>query len=131
MQARLYQVHDITGQPKTAETTFKLVNAAIASFKDDYPSTGVVAVVSDAASEARKARQMLVNANPGMLHLNCFAHQLNLLVSGLPRPLCCCCEIYKHATCGRASAALCVACICLWQHQQHSPARVTGCVHPC
>lgn len=39
----------------------------------------VKAVVTDAASDCRKARALVVKARPEILSLDCFAHQVNCL----------------------------------------------------
>ncbi|DBA94964.1 TPA: hypothetical protein ACH3X1_002490 [Trebouxia sp. C0004] len=42
--------------------------------------TKVKAIITDAASDCRKARSLLVEQYPHVVSLDCFAHQMNLLV---------------------------------------------------
>ena len=46
-------------------------------------STKVKAIITDAASDCRKARRLVVEQQPHILSLDCFAHQVHLMAATL------------------------------------------------
>lgn len=70
---------DISASPKTGEKTFELIKEEIELLESKY-KMAVIAVVSDAAGEAAKARRLLRAWRPDLLTLDCFSHQFNLSV---------------------------------------------------
>lgn len=53
---------------------------AIETVRVDYRAT-VVAVVTDASGECRKARRLLALEHPDIVFLDCYAHQVFLIHS--------------------------------------------------
>ncbi|KAL0032530.1 hypothetical protein WJX77_005556 [Trebouxia sp. C0004] len=75
-----YNVQDVSADRKTGEAVAVLIHEQIRLLKDRY-SSKVVAIVSDAAGEAAKARRLVQAALPYIIILNCFSHQTNLMVA--------------------------------------------------
>ncbi|KAA6419296.1 MAG: hypothetical protein FRX49_10695 [Trebouxia sp. A1-2] len=69
----------ITSSPKTGEKTFEHMKEEIEMLKSRY-NIVVIAVISDAAGEAAKARRLLRAWRPELLTVDCFSHQFNLSV---------------------------------------------------
>lgn len=72
---------NITSSPKTGNKTHELVKQEIMNI-ESVNKVPVIAVVSDAAGEAAKARRLLILWRPDILTLDCYSHQFNLSVGG-------------------------------------------------
>ncbi|KAL3138942.1 hypothetical protein ABBQ32_005755 [Trebouxia sp. C0010 RCD-2024] len=72
---------NITSSPKTGDKTYELVKQEIINI-ESVNKVPVIAVVSDAAGEAAKARCPLILWRPDILTLDCYSHQFNLSVGG-------------------------------------------------
>ncbi|KAL3130247.1 hypothetical protein ABBQ38_008544 [Trebouxia sp. C0009 RCD-2024] len=71
----------ITSSPKTGDNTYELVKQEIET-TESVNKVPVIAVVSDAAGEAAKARRLLILWRPDILTLDSYSHQFNLSVGG-------------------------------------------------
>ena len=80
-KAFTYEVQDVSGDRKTGEAIALLACAQIKLLEDTYHAN-VIAIISDAAGEAAKARRLVQQAMPHIISLNCFSHQMNLIVGG-------------------------------------------------
>ncbi len=87
LSAFTYNVQDVSADRKTGEAVAVLIHEQIRLLKDRY-SSKVVAIVSDAAGEAAKARRLVQAALPYIIILNCFSHQINLMVAGTCNDCC-------------------------------------------
>lgn len=81
MQIYTHKTIAITSSPKTGEKTFEHMKEEIEMLKSRY-NIVVIAVISDAAGEAAKARRLLRAWRPELLTVDCFSHQFNLSVGG-------------------------------------------------
>ena len=72
---------DVSDVRKNAETVLAHINEEIHLIEEQW-GTPVIAVVSDAAGECRKARRLIREARPDIITLDCFSHQFRLLVGG-------------------------------------------------
>ncbi|EIW73939.1 hypothetical protein CONPUDRAFT_78412 [Coniophora puteana RWD-64-598 SS2] len=73
------QVSDISKERKTADNFLRILEEVIKNVNESWVSQ-VIAVVTDASGESRKARQLLGIKFPSMIVLDCYAHQINLIV---------------------------------------------------
>ena len=46
---------------------------------EEVYNTNVKAIITDAASDCRKARRLVVEQHPHILSLDCFAHQVHVM----------------------------------------------------
>jgi len=85
------RVEDVSGERKTAEKMFAQVKEVISEVSGNRSNnqsksiweTVVVGVVSDSSGECRKARRLLQAEFPHLIVLDCYAHQINLIVGDL------------------------------------------------
>lgn len=70
------KVADTSEERKTADELLKHLEAAIKEVESQWGAT-VVAVVTDASGECRKARRILKERYPWMVVLDCYAHQVS------------------------------------------------------
>lgn len=75
-------VHDATGERKTAENLLAEIERVLNIVTRDW-GTIVVALVTDASGEARKARRLFAVKNPHIIVLDCYSHQVSLI----PKPI--------------------------------------------
>lgn len=71
------EVHDASRERKTAENLLRLFHAAYNRLRDS--GCTVVAIVSDAAGESRKARRLFGSQNKAVVVLDCYAHQVGIV----------------------------------------------------
>lgn len=81
MQVYTLKTINITANPKTGDNTYEHVSQEIETIESVH-QVSVIAVVSDAAGEAAKARRLLILWRPDILTLDCFSHQFYLSVRG-------------------------------------------------
>jgi hypothetical protein len=81
MQVYTLKTINITANPKPGDNTYEHVRQEIETIESVH-QVSVIAVVSDAAGEAAKARRLLILWRPDILTLDCFSHQFNLSVGG-------------------------------------------------
>ncbi|KAF7776812.1 hypothetical protein Agabi119p4_5205 [Agaricus bisporus var. burnettii] len=81
ISCKLYtlQVHDASAERSRADEFLKILEGAIETIEKKYKGK-VAAVVTDASGECQKAKKDLVAKRPDIIVLNCFAHQINLIV---------------------------------------------------
>lgn len=87
----LLQVFPHTSLNTTAERHFaEIIRDHIVEeiqlVEKDFETT-VKAVITDAASDCRKARRLVVERHPCIVSLDCFAHQVRFTILGMPRYL--------------------------------------------
>jgi hypothetical protein len=70
------QVHNASGERKTAENLYRELEKVIDEREDEWKIV-IVAVCSDAGGEALKGHKMAVRARPHLVRPDCFAHQVN------------------------------------------------------
>jgi hypothetical protein len=75
-------VHDATGEQKTAENLLAKIERILDLVTGEW-GTIVIALVTDASSEARKARRLFAAKYPHIIVLDCYSHQVSLI----PGPL--------------------------------------------
>ncbi|KJA13408.1 hypothetical protein HYPSUDRAFT_114015, partial [Hypholoma sublateritium FD-334 SS-4] len=68
------RVYDASVERKTAENFLHLLEEAVKEVEEKWKCK-VIAVVTDASGECRKARQDFVKKYPWIVVLDCFAHQ--------------------------------------------------------
>ncbi|KAF5350685.1 hypothetical protein D9756_008505 [Leucocoprinus leucothites] len=73
------KVADETTQRKTAEKFLELLEKVYHEVEKEWNIT-IVAIVTDASGETRKARREFVKKYPSVVVLDCYAHQINLVV---------------------------------------------------
>jgi hypothetical protein len=73
------KVHDASAERKTAEQLMVQLEDVIATVQDEWGAI-VVAIVTDASGECRKARRLLGRKYPHIVCLDCYGHQVNLVV---------------------------------------------------
>ena len=69
------RVHDATGERKTAENLLEEIERVLTIVTDDW-GTIVVALVTDASGEARKARRLFAAKHASIIVLDCYSHQV-------------------------------------------------------
>jgi len=74
------RVHDATGERKTAENLLAEIENVLAIVTGEW-GTIVVALVTDASGEARKARRLFAAKYPDIIVLDCYSHQVRSLNS--------------------------------------------------
>lgn len=74
------KVDNVTAERKTADNLLQLVEDAIKEVEETWGSK-VVAVVTDASGECRKAQCELVRKYPWLIVLDCFTHQVSFKVN--------------------------------------------------
>lgn len=89
MQIYTHKTINVTSSAKTGEKTFEHLKEEIELLETAH-KVPVIAVISDAAGEAAKARRLLRQWKPSLVTLPCFAHQFNLSVGGELQPKLCC-----------------------------------------
>ena len=75
LQLHTIQVHDASGDPKTAEQLLKQMLLAISTIETKWGAT-VIACTTDASGESWKARHLLQAKFPRLVVPDCLAHQL-------------------------------------------------------
>jgi hypothetical protein len=81
LQVFIHKVLDVSAERKTAELVAYHVWQEILELEDKYGAE-VLAIISDAAAEARKARKIILHEKRSVVILDGFAHQCNLIVAG-------------------------------------------------
>ena len=81
LQIYTYKTINITSSSKTGEKTYLHLKEEIEHLEEEY-KIEVIAVISDAAGEAAKARRLLMAWKPSLISLDCYSHQFNLSVGG-------------------------------------------------
>lgn len=69
------KVHDASAERKTAEELLVLLEEVIKIVQDEWGAI-VVAIVTDASGECRKARRILRLKYPNIVVLDCYGHQV-------------------------------------------------------
>lgn len=69
------KVDDVSMERKTAENFLQRLEGAFKEVETEWKTT-VVAVVTDASGECRKARKEFLKNHPWVVVLDCFAHQV-------------------------------------------------------
>jgi hypothetical protein len=69
------KVHDASAERKTAEQLIPLLEEVIKIVEDEWGAI-VMAIVTDASGECRKARQILGMKYPNIVVLDCYGHQV-------------------------------------------------------
>jgi hypothetical protein len=69
------KVHDASSERKTAERLLPLLEEVIQIVREDWGAI-VVAVVTDASGECRKARRILGRKYQDIMVLDCYGHQV-------------------------------------------------------
>lgn len=82
-QIRTVKVHDASAERKTAEQLLKLLDEVIITVESEWGAV-VVAIVTDASGECRKARRQLALKFPNIVVLDCYGHQVSI---NLPTPV--------------------------------------------
>ncbi|KZP02551.1 hypothetical protein FIBSPDRAFT_770553 [Athelia psychrophila] len=80
---RTVKVHDASAERKTAEQLLKLLDEVIITVESEWGAV-VVAIVTDASGECRKARRQLALKFPNIVVLDCYGHQVSI---NLPTPV--------------------------------------------
>lgn len=70
------RVHDATGEDKTAENLLKEIEQVLTLVTEDLGAI-IVALVTDASGEARKARHLFAAKHPSIIVLDCYSHQVS------------------------------------------------------
>jgi Mg-chelatase subunit ChlD len=73
------KVKDTSEECKTAENLFDHLEATIKEVEEKW-GVVVVAIVTDASGECRKAHRMLARKYPWIVLLDCYAHQVHISV---------------------------------------------------
>ncbi|KAF5385054.1 hypothetical protein D9615_001008 [Tricholomella constricta] len=73
------KVHDASTERKTTENLLRVLEEVVEEIERDWEAT-VIAVVTDASGESRKARRLYGKKYPWIIVLDCYAHQINLIV---------------------------------------------------
>ncbi|KAF8967652.1 ribonuclease H-like domain-containing protein, partial [Flammula alnicola] len=68
------KVHDASAERKTADNLLRLLEEVFRKVQDEWGGV-VVAIVTDASGESRKARRDFVKKYPWVIVLDCYAHQ--------------------------------------------------------
>ena len=68
-------MHDASAERKTAEQLMVLLEEVIMTVQDEWGAI-VVAIVTDASGECRKARRLLGCKYPHIVVLDCYGHQV-------------------------------------------------------
>src|SRR5882762_142998 len=71
--------HDTTGEPKTGDQMFELMDSDKAMMEEKY-GVEVVGWCTDNGPDAKKGRRLLSKKFTWMIILLCWAHQLNLII---------------------------------------------------
>ena len=74
---RTVKVHDVSGERKTADQLIPLLEDVISTVQDEWGAV-VIAIVTDASGECRKARRLLGLKYPNIVVLDCYGHQVPL-----------------------------------------------------
>ncbi|EIW73832.1 hypothetical protein CONPUDRAFT_21809, partial [Coniophora puteana RWD-64-598 SS2] len=74
-QVHTVQVDDVSAERKTADNLLDRLQKVIDTLNNEWKSP-VIAVVTDASGESRKARRLLGERHPELMVLDCYAHQL-------------------------------------------------------
>ena len=74
------KVMDVPGLGDDEQLLHECMMETVTELKDEY-KVDVVAIVADAAAACRKACRMTAEALPGIITLDCAAHQLDLILS--------------------------------------------------
>ncbi|CAA7262561.1 unnamed protein product [Cyclocybe aegerita] len=73
------KVHDALGERKTAEVLLDELERVLSTLQNEWGAV-VVGLVTDASGESRKAQRLFACKYPHIIVLNCYAHQINLIV---------------------------------------------------
>lgn len=76
IQVRTIKVHDASSERKTAEELIKHLEEVLVTLRNEWGAI-VVAIVTDASGECRKARRILARRYPHIVFLDCYAHQVS------------------------------------------------------
>ena len=78
------KVDDVSAERKTAENFLQLLIGTYLELEENW-GVKIVAIVTDASGECRKARRDFLQKYPSVVVLDCFAHQVKFLLSILSR----------------------------------------------
>ncbi|KIK74275.1 hypothetical protein PAXRUDRAFT_836014 [Paxillus rubicundulus Ve08.2h10] len=78
----LLNTFDISGKPKTAENLLEIVSSEI-KYSMDVLRVKIVAWLSDAGGDSAKMRRLLVCKMPHIIVIDCWSHQVNLIVGDI------------------------------------------------
>ncbi|EIW81490.1 hypothetical protein CONPUDRAFT_21500, partial [Coniophora puteana RWD-64-598 SS2] len=73
-QVHTVQVDDVSAERKTADNLLDRLQAVIDKVNTEWKAP-IIAVVTDASGESRKARRLLGERHPELMVLDCYAHQ--------------------------------------------------------
>ncbi|KAH7921716.1 hypothetical protein BV22DRAFT_1018795 [Leucogyrophana mollusca] len=76
------RVHDASMERKTAENLLYLLEDVLKTVEQEWGGV-IVAVVTDASGESRKARRLLGEKHPSLVVLDCYAHQVGFFTFSL------------------------------------------------
>lgn len=76
------KVHDASSERKTAEELIPLLEEVIRIVRDEWGAI-VIAIVTDASGECRKARRILGLKYPDIIVLDCYGHQVHTIYNAL------------------------------------------------
>jgi hypothetical protein len=83
-QPYLVASHNMTGEPKTGDTMFKIMEADKKKMEDTF-GIEVVGWCSDDGPDSKKGRRLMGEKYLWMIILVCWAHQINLIVGNVLR----------------------------------------------
>ncbi|KAF8750324.1 hypothetical protein RHS01_09373 [Rhizoctonia solani] len=78
-EAHITNIHNVSAQRKTAQKLLELVRGEI-EYCEKELGVKVIAWCTDASGESRAMRNRLVGHLPQLIMLDCYAHQINLIV---------------------------------------------------
>ncbi|KAF8703671.1 hypothetical protein RHS03_06185, partial [Rhizoctonia solani] len=78
-EAHITNIHNVSAQRKTAQNLLELVRGEI-EYCEKELGVKVIAWCTDASGESRAMRNRLVGHLPQLIMLDCYAHQINLIV---------------------------------------------------
>ncbi|KAK2465809.1 hypothetical protein APHAL10511_002353 [Amanita phalloides] len=78
-QNHVIQVHDASGEHKTAVNLFRKLEEVINDLKENW-NIVIVAITSDAGGKALKAHKIAQRKYPHLVVPDCYGHQNNLIV---------------------------------------------------
>ena len=71
------RVEDVSEERKTAEHLKRHIKSVMAQLQTEWDVV-LVAIVTDASGECRKARRELASEYPALIILDCWAHQVHI-----------------------------------------------------
>lgn len=69
------KVHDASNERKTTDNLLRVLKDVVGEVQAEW-GANVVAIVTDASGESRKARRLYGREEPSMVVLDCYAHQV-------------------------------------------------------